>query len=340
VKNVVKIGFNTPIQAIGTAFLAMKTEVHKQTKEELVTEEANIGQMSDVSKLSKTSAVEALSPSPNEQTVIFADPINGNLVKLNLSNENINKLKKHFGGGEDNFYERKDRTLRLNGEVEAHVSGWFGDIAYKREFLQADADKDGKLSKEEYNNTKNEFIGQGEAHGVGENIISIKEQITEQYVSVSASTRLVKYDQTGKQSSSIEEELNRTLKANSNIDSYISLQEAYSVSGKKNSEVVLAHAKKAIAHDNVMHGKRDNPFKDKTLEELGYYLEKTDSKEATKILEKLKAANGDESTLNMDEREVLGVEIIKAQERKVDLSAIKEGIKASVETTRFIDVKG
>lgn len=30
--------------------------------------------------------------------------------------------------------KEKDGSLRLNGEVEAFVTGWFGDIAYKREF--------------------------------------------------------------------------------------------------------------------------------------------------------------------------------------------------------------
>lgn len=338
----VTIGLNTSIQAIGTAFSAMKTEVRTQTNEELAAE-VNIGQRSDVSELSKTSAIKetALSPSSNEQTVVFGDPMNGNLIRLNLSNENIDKLKKHFGGGEDNFYERKDGTIRLNGDVEAHVSGWFGDIAYKREFLKADTDGDGKLNSEEYKNTKNEFTGQGEAHGTGKNIISIKEQITEQYVSVGTNVAgLVKYHQTGKQSASIEEELNKTLKGDSNRDGNLNLKEAYSVSGKEYSDVISTHAKQAINKHNNMYGERINPFKDKTLEELGYYIEKTDSKEAQKALEKLKTADGDESTLNGDERKALEVEISKMKEQQGDLNSVKEGIKISVETTRFIDVKG
>lgn len=342
-----KIGFNTPIQAIGTAFSAMHVENHIQTKQQLEIEE-NIGQTSDVSSISKISTFKekALSPNYNEQTIIFADPLNGNLVKLNLSNENIDKLKKHFGDNIDNFYERNDGTLRLNGKAETHVSGWFGDIAYKREFLKADANKDGKLSKEEYNNTKNEFIGQGEAQGIGKHIISIKEQITEQYVSVNYSTKLVKYDQIGKQSSSLGEELNKTLKADSNFDNNIDLKEAYSVSGKKYSEVISAHANKVINKHNNMYGERINPFKDKTLEELGYYIEKIDNQKEQKALEKLKAANGNESTLNADEQKILGIKISKIQKQQNnalvndDLSSVKNEIKTLVETTRFIDVKG
>jgi hypothetical protein len=334
------------IRAVGIAFSAMKTEVYTQTKEELIAE-TSIGQMSDTSKLSESSDIKnnmALSPSPNTQTVIFADPLNGNLVKLNLSNENIDKLKKHFGG-EDNFYERKDGTLRLNSDAEAYVSGWFGDIAYKREFLQADADRNGKLSNEEYQNTKNGFLGSGLDHLDVNNgkIITLDstESIDKSYVKPSEEKQkqgTVRYND-GYHTDSIESELNTTIRIDSNFDSYIGLEEAYKASSKNEHlsirQIISRHNEEYYDKDKI-----DSPFKDITLEELGYYLEKTDSKEAQKALEKLKVANGDESTLNADEREVLGAEISKAQERQVDLSSVKEGIKASVETTRFIDVKG
>ena len=105
--------------------------VNTKTKQQL--EEESIGQTSDTSKTSNTQKAndKTISPNNNEQTILFADPTNGNLVKLNLSTKNIEKLKSHFSN--EDFYERKDGSLRLNGEAEAYVSGWFGDIAYKRE---------------------------------------------------------------------------------------------------------------------------------------------------------------------------------------------------------------
>ena len=129
------------IQAIGTAFTAMKVAVNTKTKQQLEDEES-IGQTSDTPKsLNSQKTNDTKNTNNNEQTLLFADPTNGNLVKLNLSNKNIEKLKSHFSN--EDFYERKDKTLRLNGEAEAYVSGWFGDIAYKREFLKADTDNDG-----------------------------------------------------------------------------------------------------------------------------------------------------------------------------------------------------
>jgi len=280
------------IQAIGTAFTAMKVAVNTKTKQQLE-EEEGIGQSSDtpISKPYKTPSVQdkTISINPNEQTVLFADPTNGNLVKLNLSNENIDKLKKHFTGGND-FFEKKDGSLRLNGEAEAFVSGWFGDIAYKREFLGADINSDGKLSEEEYKNTRNEFRGHGEAYGIGKNVISIKEVIAEQYVHADDDkARMIKYNQLDKNSESIYDELNKTLKVDSNLNGEISLQEAYSLNGQNYTKVVLSHAIKALGN---IDDNRPNPFEDKTDAELELLLLQT------RALQKLRASNGNENHPN------------------------------------------
>ena len=332
------------IRAVGLAFSAMNVESHVQTKQQLEAE-ANIGQLSDVSKTSGIKET-AVAPNSNEKTVVFADPVNGNLVKLNLSNENIDKLKKHFGG-EDNFYERKDGTLRLNGDAEAYVSGWFGDIAYKREFLKADTDGNGKLNNEEYQNTKNGFLGKGQdnlSFSNGEiNVIDSTESIEKSYVRPFEEKQkqgTVRYND-GYHADSIESELNTTIRIDSNRDSYVTLNEAYRASAKNQGlatdKIITKHIEEY--YDGAI-ANRENPFKDKSLEELGYYIEKTDSKEAQKAFEKLKAANGDESVLNADEKEALEVEISKMKEQQADLNSVKEGIKISVEATRFIDVKG
>ncbi|MFA6143556.1 MAG: hypothetical protein WCW84_00700 [Sulfurimonas sp.] len=334
------------IRAVGLAFSAMNVESHVQTKQQLESE-VNIGQVSDVSKVSSIQKM-AVAPNSNEKTVVFADPVNGNLVKLNLSNENIDKLKKHFGEGDDNFHERKDGTLRLNGNAEAYVSGWFGDVAYKREFLKADADGNGKLSNEEYQNTKNGFLGSGLDHlsvSNGEiNVIDSTERIDKSYVKPTEETHkkgTVRYND-DYHADSIESELNTTIRIDSNMDSYVTLNEAYRASAKNQGlatdNIITKHIEEYYGKGTIAN--RENPFKDRTLDELKMLFEKTDNKEAQKILEKLRVSNGNESVLSADEKAVLGAEISKLQERKSDFSSVKEGIKTSVETTRFIDVKG
>lgn len=351
------------IRAVGTAFWAMSTETNTKTKQQLEAEES-VGQSSDLSKTSEASKTQEkiISPNDNEQTVLFADPTNGNLVKVNLSKANIEKLKEHFTD-ENNFYERQDGTLRLNGKAEAYVSGWFGDIAYKREFLKADADKDGKLSEEEYQCTRNQFNGHGELSGAGDNIVSILEQVTNSYVKLSEITdsKIVNYTYDKIRPDSIDDELNSTLRVDANFDSVMTLSEAYKTSEKneyKNTTaVILQHVREAFPNDKQVQNalkslsgiptlsveENSSPFANQTIDALRLLLEKSENKEAQKALQKLRAANGDESMLTAEEKEALGTELkaIKKQlESKDDLSSVKDELKMKIESTQFIDVRG
>jgi hypothetical protein len=339
------------VQAVGTAFWAMSVEVNTKTKQQLEAEE-NIGQTSDASKTSEASKTDEkkISPNDNEQTVLFADPVNGNLVKVNLSKANIEKLKEHFTD-ENNFFERKDGTLRLNGKAEAYVSGWFGDIAYKREFLKADADNDGKLSDEEYQNTRNAFNGHGELIGSRESIVSITEQITDSYVKLSDKTdsKIVNYSYGKQRPDSLDEELNITLEADSDFNSKMSLLESYKTNKsnkyKNLQEIVLQHVRSAFPNDQQVQNAIKNTFgniddasdtmqTDADLELLALQM---------RALQKLRAANGNESVLTAEEKEALGAELkaIKKQlESKDDLSSVKEELRTKIENTRFIDVGG
>ncbi len=319
------------VQAIGIAFTAMETTVNTKTKQQLE-EEESVEQSSVASDPSKTSQTvdKTIPPNLDERTVVFADPTNGDLVKLNLSNESINKLKQHFSS-ENNFFERKDGSLRLNGEAEAYVSGWFGDIAYKREFLKADANKDGKLSDEEYQNTKNGYSTIGEAKGIGRKVLSIIETVTETYTSPHTDKM--------EGSESIESMLDFTIKSDKDASGTLSNEEALdSVGGYR--VLLIDNAKKHLGN---IDNNRPNPFDDKTAEMLKLLLEKTNNKEATAALQKLKASNGNESVLTAVEKEALGAELAIAKkefEKQKDLQSVKEEITIKVRNTQFLDTVG
>lgn len=354
------------ISAQGTAFWAMSTGVNTKTKEQLEAEE-NIGQSSDASKTSKPNSVAndyAISPNDNEQTVIFADPTTGNLVKVNLSKENIQKLKDHFTD-ENNFYERKDGSLRLNGKAEAYVSGWFGDIAYKREFLKADANHDGKLDDKEYENTRNAFNGQGKDHlGITKNsvIIEASEETLDEkntYIKVSDESKLngtVRYND-GYKAVSIDSELNTTIEINKNFDSTIGLDESYRASDKNKN---LSTEDIVVGHIDAYYGinalkssgfeQQDSNMFEPMIELMNKIsrkmkLKKEDlhDEKAQKALQKLLAANGNETVLSADEKKALGAELKAVQkklESKDELSSVKEELKTKIENTQFIDVIG
>ena len=320
-------GTNMPtIQALGTAFTAMKVAVNTKTKQQLE-EEESIGQTSDTSKTSNTQKPndKTISPNDNEQTVIFADPTNGNLVKLNLSNKNIEKLKSHFSN--EDFYERKDKTLRLNGEAEAYVSGWFGDIAYKREFLKADADNDGKLSEGEYQNTRNGYLTIGEAKGIGNKVLSVTETVTETYTTP--------HTKRPEQGESVESMLDFTLNTDKNQDGQLSdMEYLESIGGYKN--LLIDNARKHLENDPTL-GKdyfSGGAQTDADLELLALQMRAT---------QKLLASNGNENILTAEEREALGTElsIIKQSfKRKKELQEVKDEVVSKTEETRFLDTVG
>ncbi len=314
------------VQSVGVAYTSMKVAVNTKTKQQLE-EEESIGQTSDTSKTSNTQKPndKTISPNDNEQTVIFADPTNGNLVKLNLSNKNIEKLKSHFSN--EDFYERKDKTLRLNGEAEAYVSGWFGDIAYKREFLKADADNDGKLSEGEYQNTRNGYLTIGEAKGIGNKVLSVTETVTETYTTP--------HTKRPEQGESVEAMLDFTLNADKNQDGQLSNMEYLeSIGGYRN--LLIDNARKHLENDPTL-GKdyfSGGAQTDADLELLALQMRAT---------QKLLASNGNENLLTAEEREALGTElsIIKQSfKRKKELQEVKDEVVSKTEETRFLDTVG
>lgn len=84
--------------------------------------------------------------------VAFEDERSKQLVSVNLSTHNLLRLISHFGG-ENNFFVRNDGIVRLNGDAQNFVSGWFDKVAYEMNLLGADTDKNGLISGDELANT-------------------------------------------------------------------------------------------------------------------------------------------------------------------------------------------
>ena len=84
--------------------------------------------------------------------IAFEDERSKQLVSVNLSTRNLLRLISHFGG-ENNFFVRNDGVVRLNGDAQNFVSGWFDKVAYEMNLLGADTDKNGLISGDELANT-------------------------------------------------------------------------------------------------------------------------------------------------------------------------------------------
>lgn len=300
----------------GLAFMAYATSVKNRDVNELKNEE----------KLDKKSVAIG------SKQIIFTDQISNKNVSLELSNENFSKLKENFF--DSDFYKREDGQIRLNGKAESYVAGWYEDIAYHREFLKADSNQDGKLDNSEYLNTKNDFDAKTFLYhktdkDTKETIVTgAIEYIVKAYTSVGSNKHedLARYSG-AYSANTISEELNTTIKLDSNLDGRMTLNEALkSKNGNaisSDEEIVIDQVAKTTNNDSVYFGQgkksANKLFDTKTVQDIfddaasrlqkkqnqDSISGKDDKKLEEEALQKLKAANGDVSVLSSEEKQVL-----------------------------------
>ena len=166
--------------------------------------------------------------------ISFTDKISTNTINLRLSDENLSRLKTHFGS--QNFDKDTSGKITLKGEAADFVSGWFGDIAYKRNYAGADSDKNGFLNDSEKGET---LAGYGALVSYktdekdGSNVVLVQMDGVSSYLPYSKH-----YD--SPLANTIEKALNESLKADINMDGYLNLIELQS------KEQIIKSAKKTI----------------------------------------------------------------------------------------------
>lgn len=282
-------------QISGTAFRAVSTETIDRTNDELKNEQII------VKATKETASNVGYMTTEKSNLVAFNDPVSGELAVVSLNSSTMDKLKAHFG--ENDFYEREDGITRLDNKAESFVSGWFGDIAYKREFMSADQNQDGKVDSNEYLNTRNEFDGHGELYGSG----AVKEVIDKNYVKISENgSKIVRYNRDEyERPTSIDEELNTTLKIDKNFDNIMTLRESFNKNGKfsmlSNDKLGTEHIKEAV---------KKGILPEEALEiRLLAEEEKNNAAKKQQALAKLMQNNGDMSKLSTEEQSLLAGEI-------------------------------
>ncbi|RLA84357.1 MAG: hypothetical protein DRG78_01705 [Epsilonproteobacteria bacterium] len=224
----------------GTAFTSYDVETNYKTQEEIDKEKVSFDET-----VSQTHEVEEVVYHTTTQidgakATTFIDPVTKKYAIVSLENETLDKLRGKFG--EDDVIKKEDGSIRLTGDAEAFVSGWFADIAYSRNFLKADANNDGQLSEDEYKNTFNNFGVEGmaitERKGGNEELIAVSEKIVQSYGLASNESGYVNYREYDK-AISLDDELNTTIQIDNNFDSEMSLDEAYSTKEDKNAQAVM-----------------------------------------------------------------------------------------------------
>lgn len=152
--------------------------------------------------------------------VIFEDAKSNKPVAMNLSEDNFSRLLRHFSSV-DNYFLKEDGSIRLNGEAENFISGWFHNIAYGLNFLNADADKNGLVEKGEINEAYNyvtPMIATDNPHGGANDLIH--------QIYLYGGGMKVKLDKNDKERE-IECSLNHTVLMDKNMDGRVSFVEYF-----------------------------------------------------------------------------------------------------------------
>ena len=245
--------------------------------------------------------------------VAFEDERSKQLVSVNLSSRNLLRLISHFGG-ENNFFVRNDGIVRLNGDAQNFVSGWFDKVAYEMNLLGADTDKNGLISGDELANTF--FYENPYVYGNTKKDVSI--------YTLTGGAKIA-YDESDLRGVQIERvidgSLNALLDEDKNMDGKITFVEHFG------SKMMALGSVEMELNGSCSDAGGCNPFElmleelKKILEELQQKLQK-DLKSADKLKEK--AATQGLQALNSME-----LELLKSQ-NPLDYERLKNGQNAAL----------
>jgi hypothetical protein len=297
------------IAAEGTVFTAVSVKAQNRSDQELSNEQISLEKPSKDSK-GEFAYLRNESSGDTKQTVVFDDPESGKKVALTLDNKTIEKLKTHFGS--DDVYTRSDGIVRLDNKAEAFVSGWFADVAYKREVLGADQNNDGKIDDQEYRKTKSFAHGYIEIEMHHGSINAINDVVTENYADGSRLNPNDYMQHLKSDSTTLDTIVGESINSDTNYDGNIGLDEMLKFVYKTSSTAV------AVTKDakDLFGGNIDKELSsalDDIITNTIHKKKENNDEESKKMeaLQKLIASGGDVSVLSADEKVLLQNELAK-----------------------------
>lgn len=312
------------ISTYGTAFTSYDVKANHKTKEEISQEKVSFDETIKQTHQVEDVVYHTTTQADDAKPTTFVDPVTKKYVVVSLENETLDKLRANFGT--DDVVEKEDGSIRLTGKAEAFVSGWFADIAYKREFLIADENRDGQLSEDEYDNTLNNFGIEGFGITEGnEKVLLSSEKIIHSY-SEALDNEYRNYREFDI-ATSLDDELNTTLQVDKNFDGEMSLEEAYSTNGNDAKDVVLRHLEEWNLP--TQQSDTDTSSFDFMLNFILDVFSTKDGKEQEKIIDELMFKLNELDTY--EEEEIKEFEILHSQDYFNQLLNLKEKKDEKVE---------
>ena len=239
--------------------------------------------------------------------VYFKDNTSGEYIKIGLSDENLAKLKSVFDIKD--FFNRDDGSTILNGKAESFVGGWFGDIAYKRGYLEADSNSDGFMNSIELMDTYSGFGSEGSYYLGAMKAIADGASGYTQYTREFQNRHSTMSNNNKYTSDTIEKELNRTLNSDKNSDGNITYGEIMSKD---------EHEQDVIDQINFLEGY-----------EIDLSVDEADNRV---VIAYNKQSSG--STLTPEEKALLSKAGLLQDDKLINLSSVIENIGANIHSAK------
>ena len=223
----------TKVAVEGDVYTSSASGFKKLTLDELKYEKFSI----DTSKHEYTTHSDG-STDDMTQLVAIRDPMGSDeILTFDLSKKTIDNLKDKFGDS-NNFFERSDGVLRLNGKAENFVAGWMQNIRVDRSYDKADADRNGKIEGDEAQDLTIAFERQRDYDYIGKKLVQVNAIMGANYQSLGRTPdahhlfetdnlyhRNITTSQYTKFENSVEKELDHTLQMDANLDGTVTLAE-------------------------------------------------------------------------------------------------------------------
>ena len=239
--------------------------------------------------------------------VYFKDNTSGEYIKIGLSDENLAKLKSVFDIKD--FFNRDDGSTILNGKAESFVGGWFGDIAYKRGYLEADSNSDGFMNSIELMDTYSGFGSEGSYYLGAMKAIADGASGYTQYTTEFQNRHSTMSNNNKYTSDTIEKELNRTLNSDKNSDGNITYGEIMNKD---------EHEQDVIDQINFLEGY-----------ELDLSVDEADNRV---VIAYNKQSSG--GTLTPEEKALLSKAGLLQDDKLINLSSVIENIGANIHSAK------
>lgn len=228
----------TKVTVEGDVYLSSAANFKKLTLNELQNEKFAV----DTSKHTYTTHSDG-STDDMTQLVAIRDPMgSGEILTFDLSKKTIDNLKAKFGDS-NNFFERNDGVLRLNGEAENFVAGWMQNIRQDRSYDKADTDGNGRIEGNEVQGLTIAFERQRDYDYLGKKLVQVNAVMGANHKSLGRTTDFFESDKDKSETqnvtnqrnaitsqytqfeNSVEKELDHTLQMDANLDGTVTLDE-------------------------------------------------------------------------------------------------------------------